>query len=261
MVYFHRFFAEASFTRHDYRVRHYIYCHAVVAHTSTSLSRSQFVAGAAVLLSLKLDEVPVRARFVAMELGECFGFRRLEETGDTANRLKASLLAYERILLSALQFDLTVQLPFGMIHSMSPKPSKGYAASSAGRLAMQRSAGIAKAKADAVRHGAQSMALMVMGSPIPLVYGPRAVAIASILASAALQGLDVVPSFEAEYERYKTLRSAAHEVLRAILTIATTAHVNPGKAPPVPPVSLAPLPQPPSAQQPPAAAATGGGGQ
>ena len=197
------------------------------------------------MLSLKLDEAPQSARHVGMMLAPSFGLRKVPELSDAATRLKAGVTAYERILLAALQYDLTVQLPYGLIHSLAKTMSPpGSQPTSQDTLADRRARETSEGQARLVRHGAQSIAYGLMSTLVPLVYTARAIAIAALLASAAANDVKSPPAFDREFQRYPALNMEVNEVTKCLLTHVLYNDVSVRQHGLCAPVALPPAPPP-----------------
>ena len=182
-------------------------------------------AAAAILLAAKLDEAPKRAREVVLMLCPMLGFKGVTETSDRCSSIKVELLAYERILLHTLQFELAVEVPYGVVSHLCPKRVQPVTSSGAFAAAASSMAAGSKrdsSEADRVKKVAFTLAYSAQATLCTVRFTSDTIGYAAVLAACSLCEVQSPPDVDAAIQR-AGVADAVHCVL---LTLLNVVHFN-----------------------------------
>ncbi len=179
-------------------------------------------AAAAILLAAKLDEAPKKAREVAHMLCPMLGYKGVSEKCERCTSVKVELLAYERILLHTLQFELAVEVPYGVVSHLSPKRVQPVGSSTAFAAAASSLTAPPKrgdtSEADRVKKVAFTLAYSAQATLCTVRFTSDTIGYAAVLAACSLCEVQPPPDVDAAIQK-AGVADAVHTVLLTLLNI------------------------------------------
>jgi len=179
-------------------------------------------AAAAILLAVKLDEAPKRAREVALMLCPMLGYKGVSEQSERCSSIKVEIQAYERILLHTLQFELAVEVPYGVVSHICPKRVQPAGSSGAFAAAASSLAAAPKradsSEADRVKKVAFTLAYSAQATLCTVRFTSDTIGYAAVLAACALCEVQTPPDVDSAIQR-AGVADGVHSVLLTLLNI------------------------------------------